>query len=415
MSSKSNIDELFRDGLSNPTPHAFNENAWDSMNAMLNERDKFSWMSLGKLASAALFLSTVLIGSNIPDAQLIASSGKSIQDTEASYTQTSSENSGQLKIAESRSLESKNSLNKSANIRTNQELKINNINKVLLAVAGNDRQALPVEVVEVNNSSFESKTGDVVPANQPNEFYSKYNEVNIVKIEASALDPLKVDFAESGFDPVDKSSMPKRNIQSISVFGGITLENGLGSTGQLSANNFLYTAGFYYNIETTQNISISTGLGYRSKSGKGIELIRTQTEYGFGKTETTETLALNRLHYIDLPVELRYDIKGQHSVFAGASLSYLAGVKSALTTTHEESLQSSTNSTENTWNYQDGLNKLDAGVRLGYDYKLNQNLSIGGMVQYGLMDITSNETFEVQDNSNNMEVRVTLKYTPFRF
>jgi len=156
-------------------------------------------------------------------------------------------------------------------------------------------------------------------------------------------------------------------------------------------------------------------LGYRSKSGKGIELIRTQTEYGFGKTETTETLALNRLHYIDLPVELRYDIKGQHSVFAGASLSYLAGVKSALTTTHEESLQSSTNSTENTWNYQDGLNKLDAGVRLGYDYKLNQNLSIGGMVQYGLMDITSNETFEVQDNSNNMEVRVTLKYTPFRF
>ena len=107
MSSKSNIDELFRDGLSNPTPHAFNEDAWDSMNAMLNERDKFSWMSLGKLASAALFLSTVLIGSNIPDAQLIASSGKSIQDTEASYTQTSSENSGQLKIAESRSLESK--------------------------------------------------------------------------------------------------------------------------------------------------------------------------------------------------------------------------------------------------------------------------------------------------------------------
>ena len=391
MSSKSNIDELFRDGLSNPTPHAFNEDAWDSMNAMLNERDKFSWMSLGKLASAALFLSTVLIGSNIPDAQLIASSGKSIQDTEASYTQTSSENSGQLKIAESRSLESKNSLNKSANIRTNQEPKINNTNKALLAVAGNDRQALPVEVVEVNNSSFESKTGDVVPANQPNEFYSKYNEVNIVKIEASALDPLKVDFAESGFDPVDKSSMPKRNIQSISVFGGITLENGLGSTGQLSANNFLYTAGFYYNIEATQNI------------------------YGFGKTETTETLALNRLHYIDLPVELRYDIKGQHSVFAGASLSYLAGVKSALTTTHEESLQSSTNSTENTWNYQDGLNKLDAGVRLGYDYKLNQNLSIGGMVQYGLIDITSNETFEVQDNSNNMEVRVTLKYTPFRF
>jgi len=31
------------------------------------------------------------------------------------------------------------------------------------------------------------------------------------------------------------------------------------------------------------------------------------------------------------------------------------------------------------------------------------------------MDITSNETFDVQDNSNNLEVRVTLKYTPFRF
>ena len=424
MSSKSNIDKLFKDGLGNPSPHSFNEDAWNNMNSMLNERDKFSWMSLGKLASAALFLSTLFIGSTIPDAQLIASSETTTQSNAVSSIRPFAKNSTTLESNSSSLFGSKDNASfftsADSDISGNKIPENGESNKTLIAMYGRNNSIAPIASKASNNvvsslAKQETSYDGLVSKKQAENPSLNSDISTISKITPSSLEAFNVEFPEYGFDPVDASTMPKNYIRSLSVFGGITLENGLGSASQLSTNNLLYTAGFYYNIEATPNISVSTGLGYRTKSGKGIELSRTQTEYGFGKSQTTETLALNRLHYIDLPIEVRYDIKGQHSVFGGASISYLAGVKSAIAKTHDESFQSSISSVENTWNYKDGLNKWDAGVRVGYDYNLGQNLSIGGMVQYGLMDITSNETFDVQDNSNNLEVRVTLKYTPFRF
>jgi len=422
MSDKSNIDKLFREGLGNPTPHAFSEAGWENMNSMLNEREKFSWMSIGKLASAALFLSTVIIGSNIPNNQLIASSETTTQNTEVNSPRSIAQNSISLAANNSGNfgLQKEDSFVRDSKLSSNQLPENNKTNKTLVAATRENVTDLPNDFNEedkTSSSSIERAENSIESSSEGNidvfAFNSEFS--NIDKIKPSSLESIEVDFAEYGFDPVEKSTMPAIHNQSLSIFGGITLENGLGSANQLSGNNFLYTAGFYYNLEASENISVSTGLGYRSKSGKGIELSRTQTEYGFGKSQTTETLALNRLHYIDLPIEVRYDIKGKHTVFGGASISYLAGVKSAIAKTNNESFESSTSSVENTWNYNDGLNKWDAGVRVGYDYNLGRNLSIGGMLQYGLMDITSNETFEIQDNSNNMEVRVTLKYTPFRF
>jgi hypothetical protein len=422
MSDKSNIDKLFREGLGSPTPHAFSEAGWDNMNSMLNEREKFSWMSVGKLASAALFLSTVLIGSNIPDNQLIASSETTTQNTEVNSPLSIAQNSISLATNNSSNFgfQKEDSFVRDSDFSSNQLPENKKTNKTLVALTRDDVNVLPGDYNEedkTSSSSIERTENSIESSSEGNIDVIAFNNEfsNIDRITPSSLESIEVDFAEYGFDPVAKSTMPKVLNQSLSIFGGITLENGLGSVSQLSRNNFLYTAGFYYNLEASENISISTGLGYRSKSGKGIELSRTQTEYGFGKSQTTETLALNRLHYIDLPVEVRYDIKGKHTVFGGASISYLAGVKSAIAKTNDESFESSTSSIENTWNYTDGLNKWDAGVKVGYDYNLGRNLSIGGMLQYGLMDITSNETFEIQDNSNNMEVRVTLKYTPFRF
>lgn len=421
MSDKSNIDRLFREGLNNSAPHAFNEAAWDNMSSMLNEREKLSWLSLGKLASAALFLSTLFVGSNIPDVGLLATSEAENPRIEINSTRTVVDKP----LLAANNLEGKRFKADTKNspvpstrsdFSSSPEGKGDYEASAIGGAAPNSNEFVAIEDLAIDNSeniaSLEENAKSVIDSEYESNLI---NSITINKITPNSVKSINIESEDYSFDPVDQTTMPKLNIQSLSVFAGITLENGLGSASQLSANNLLYTAGFYYNIAATENLSFSTGLGYRSKSGKGIELSRTQTEYGFGKSETTETLTLNRLHYVDLPIEVQYNIKGKHSVIAGASLSYLAGVKSAFATTHEESLQSSTTSSENTWDYEDGLNKLDAGIRVGYDYSLNQNFSIGGMVQYGLMDITSNETFEIQDNSNNMEVRVTLKYTPFRF
>ena len=116
-----------------------------------------------------------------------------------------------------------------------------------------------------------------------------------------------------------------------------------------------------------------------------------------------------------MPLEVNYNLKGKHNILVGASTSYLVAVNSQLEETKTESLKESQSTTSSSWDYQEGLQNVDLNLRVGYDYNLSNNLKIGGQVQYGLTDITSNQIYEVQDNSNNMEVRVTLKYNPFKF
>lgn len=416
MKSGSNIDKLFREGLNNPQHHAFNEGAWSNMESMLNQKDRMSWMSVGRLSAAALFLSTLFVASSGISEQALLAENNVGQNTAKIVDQPVKPSSSRLIIADNS--DSRSEVEKT--LITNESPIVAEIAENGAIKTNPDMSSGNSKIVDndVSLSSFKavSKVEDKEEiGNAEMTQMDPRENLTLAFVEPKSLSEVDVDMDAVGFDPVDAANLPKTLNQSISVFAGITLENGLGSSQDITANNLLYTAGMYYTVGLGNDVSISTGLGYRSKSGKGIDLSRTQTEYGFGKTSTTETLSLDRLHYVDLPIELSYDIKGKHSVIAGASVSYLVGVKSAIETKNEESLHNPTTQSENTWDYRDGLNNLDANLRVGYDYKLNTNLSIGGMVQYGLMDITSNETFQVVDNSKNVEVRVTLKYTPFRF
>ncbi len=423
MKDQSNIDKLFRNGLSNPSPHAFNESAWENMSDMLDQRDKMSWMSVGKLSAAALFLSTLFVASSsITDSTDLAKistqvSGASkveqpIEKANAQPVLASNQKQtkeiitvepAQLTVTDTKTPEAFSN----AVVIDHPATKNTKTKENWATVSNNMPFALPESNKDINPT-------DVSESTEVAQLNSREN-LTLELVDSKTLTNIDVDFADAGFDPVDASNLPKSLNQSLSVFGGLMLENGLGTSPSLTASNLLYTAGFYYSVNVAKNFNISTGLSYRSKSGKGVELSRTQTTYGFGKTERTETLALDRLHYIDLPLEVSYDIKGKHSIIAGASIGYLAGVRSSLATKNEESLYASSEESKNTWNYRDGLNNFDANLRLGYDYQLQNNLSIGGMVQYGLLDITNDQTFNVVDNSNNLEVRVTLKYTPFKF
>lgn len=416
MREESNIDKLFREGLSVAQPHAFNEAAWDNMSAMLDQKQSFSWQRVGKLASAAMFLSTLFIASN----QLPV-------ETETSLIVQNQTESAINAIIEGASIENRaQTENAQASLTSSakEQAATDRNGSDLLAESFTPKPASQISVSVKEEStentedveSFKSETAS-------SEIAFTSNAINKLEpapadlggVLGTTTDRLALNDDYAGFDPVDPESLPKNKRQSIGFYGGFTLENGLASTTDMGIHNLLYVGGLTYSFELSENISLNTRIGYRSKSGKGIELSRTQTTYGFGKSTSTQTLALNRLHYAEMPLEVNYNLKGKHNILVGASTSYLVAVNSQLEETKTESLKESQSTTTSSWDYQEGLQNIDLNLRVGYDYNLSNNLKIGGQVQYGLTDITSNQVYEVQDNSNNMEVRVTLKYNPFKF
>lgn len=416
MREESNIDKLFREGLSDAQPHAFNEAAWDNMSAMLDQKQRFSWQRVGKLASAAMFLSTLFIASN----QLPV-------ETETSLIVENQTEAAINAITEGASIENRaQGENTQANLTSSakEQAATDRNGSDLLAESFTPKPASQISI-SVNKESTENTEAVESFKSETASSEIVFTSNAIDKLEPAPADlggvlgttaeglALNDDYA--GFDPVDPESLPKNKRQSIGFYGGFTLENGLSSTTDMGIHNLLYAGGLTYSLDLTENISLNTGIGYRSKSGKGIELSRTQTTYGFGKSTSTQTLALNRLHYAEMPLEVNYNLKGKHNILVGASASYLVAVNSQLEETKTESLKESQSTTTSSWDYQEGLQNIDLNLRVGYDYNLSDNLKIGGQVQYGLTDITSNQIYEVQDNSNNMEVRVTLKYNPFKF
>ncbi len=423
MKNESNIDKLFREGLSNPSPQVFNEKAWQNMDALLNEKRAFSWTSAGKLASAAIFLTTLFVASN--QVQVPVGEGRyaeiGINDTQRMENQLPKFFEAKVLVASNESASTsaiKSSSSRVAGFSKNGTKTSIEDNEIDRMPPTENQNLTPVIAEQSMSGSLDSELSEEMP--QKVIRTATEDDVLAANLDISAMQPSPLNLTNEqaayvGFDPVGPAQLPKIKRQSLSAFAGITLENGLGSSTNLSIYNLLYTAGLYYTVEVSKKFAIASGVAYRTKSGKGIELTRTQTEYGFGKSVQTQNLTLNRLHYIDIPLEVHYNHKGLHDIYAGASASYLLGVNSTLAETNSESLASEEQKTSSTWSYSEGISKVDLNVRVGYDYSIGQQLKIGGMVQYGLSDITSNETFEVIDNSRNMEVRVTLKYTPFRF
>ena len=139
-----------------------------------------------------------------------------------------------------------------------------------------------------------------------------------------------------------------------------------------------------YLLKTKKNnLTIGSELLYHFRSGNFVATKQNENvKYSFGRTVSTAELTPQNLHYLELPVYLKYDF-GKMNVEAGASVNYLLGAQGKVT--------QADGSEESGWVPTLGFKKYHANVLLGVHYKVSENLRFGMRANYtpgGILNTT---------------------------
>ena len=173
---------------------------------------------------------------------------------------------------------------------------------------------------------------------------------------------------------------------------------GLGFTHVLNSKWSVHTAAYYNSI------------GHLSSSS----YTSSHTKYDFGYNTTDTSITTKWLHYITVPLQLKYNLNEKNYIGAGGSVSYLI-TSSGTMTTYNQNAFAITNKKEVVQNgYSKGFNTMNASVMVMYGRKLSKRFSANLIVYYGLMDLKDNLFFSQQKFERDMGARIMLSYNIFK-
>ncbi len=141
-------------------------------------------------------------------------------------------------------------------------------------------------------------------------------------------------------------------------------------------------------------LSLNAELLYTLVDGNfGATSQTTHTIYGFGKKEIEYRLKPETMHFVELPVYLRYRF-GKHGIEGGATLAYLAGLRGSIekqTSLYpwerpdDGSIPTETHKAG--WIAKNDFNTFSFHLNLGYRYFPNQKFALGLRSGYRLGDL----------------------------
>lgn len=423
MSKENNIDKLFRNSLKNQE-FAFDGNSWGEMESMLNARSKRkAWIRTGVISTSLLFIlsSASLWYFNTP--------AEFIQNKNFSQaTQLESNQSPDLKTA-SNSINLKQ--NKTQSLAIKQDvvsLKNENssiIKTGLLADKTNASQSKKLNQIRINkivNKGFVGRASE-------DQFQLLNTQINKTKTQIKLVAkeaPVKteyndfeseqdyLDLASSETDPVESELIINKR-HGLAVLIGNTFNYGFSNNSGIFGNNLLNNIGVEYSYQLNDKIVLGSGLFYKSKTGNGLSLDFHEEKYGFGKTVTQTNIEVNSFHYLEIPLYADFVFNQKHHVNGGVSFGYLMGVRNTITENTTETLAGTENETSTQWGMKDDFQSVDIGLKLGYEYEVSKKLKAGINAQFGLMDVTNNDTWNNSEKFHNQELQITLKYKFLQF
>lgn len=131
----------------------------------------------------------------------------------------------------------------------------------------------------------------------------------------------------------------------------------------------------FFTLKRKGHWSIGSELLYHYRSGNFIATQSNENvQYSFGRRVTTNFLTPKNLHYLELPIYLKYKLP-KVNFETGVSMNYLAGVRGIL---------EQDNANQEVWISSLGFKKYHANVLLGFQYKLNDNIGFGVRMNYTL-------------------------------
>ncbi len=129
------------------------------------------------------------------------------------------------------------------------------------------------------------------------------------------------------------------------------------------------------------NMAFGAELAYHYRSGNFITTKQNEiASYSFGRSVAQAKLTPENLHYLELPLYLKYQ-KKRMTFETGASFNYLLGVRGEVTEVGEP--------VQSGWVPSLGFKKNHVNVLLGFHYRISDNLHFGVRANYtpgGILD-----------------------------
>ena len=425
--SDESLDSLFKKGLSERNV-AFNMESWRKMEQMLPAEPKPTGYKYGITAAVvgALFVLTasILVWSNLDE--LSSDPNTPIAELsdvhENDVTSENNEKENMVKKQESPELSNAITANANKPAENKQaEKETKNVNNVSHTIMPSN--------VTAKNVAFKKKT-----QTNTNAFFAQndgFNSLRVNSEEAISSHELGHETVFTTIDGLDELATNVLDEEEHTLFaemgnakllnveknefgfiGGISINPSLVQTGSSSISGCEFL-GITYQRYLKGGLSLKADLLYAPRTEINSVKYYDQKTYGFGSIKEQTKVESQRLVFIELPVMLNYNM-GNHNLMGGASMSYLVTGLHKVSTEYTSQTESSVED-KMEWGYTNGFNNVDFSLVAGYEYSIKSRWNIGMRVNYGLLDVTNNDYFQNDSFDNNMQLRVYLKYSPFRF
>ena len=237
---------------------------------------------------------------------------------------------------------------------------------------------------------------NVVKEDQLNRFYNVFSQITTPNI----INLIESEIAKYNDTILSSNSTSKKLDYSLTTnfkkkvkidFPYVGIE-----VGYIFKNNMLLTlgAGWYQNYNINYSLESET-----------------ETLYSYGKTQVMESIVLNKMYWLEIPIKISYPISTKSRVGFGAAYSQLLGGKSTYSrqdifTDYSSSEVTSTEMSDIYNGYSDKISTKNYSILSSYQYQYNK-FGTELKYYYGLNNLINEE--EIKNN----RVTLTIKYSIF--
>ena len=431
MENQHDIDKLFKDALNGAnSSQAYSESAWKGANTLLNRHyravlfKKIAWIGIPVIVGATAL--TLFVAQNedhsrtsVYDIMEISASSKakplSTSDVVAVDT---SENSIAYEskdlINHSSSIASKESVNE--NIALTEETssvdgsRLNNLSTNISSVIPSKKNTIKVSSFAAQNTTSASVTAPLKTAEKTQESTVelslndnmewmptfKIGRLNDTDHSSSVL---------SRSQPIREELMKRLRRVELGVNAGGLIASGMQNTNSKSESPSIgIFAGITGAYHVNARLFISTGIILHERSKlASAQLVQ---------NNASGTVHSNAEHltYMDIPLQIGYNMGARHSLLFGMTFSPLIGYVPSTETSNVNDNSSPTITREKNL-IRDGFADFDVAGALSYRYQLTQRIDLTADVRFGLFDLTDNQYFNTRlVDDRNHQLRIGLNY-----
>ena len=168
--------------------------------------------------------------------------------------------------------------------------------------------------------------------------------------------------------------------------------------------------GVRYAYQIRPELTLNINALYSDRTGINQTKEVHDTIYHFGMATRSHYITPTRLHYVETPIYISWQMDRNHSLSIGASPAVLIGQNNRLDLVSQDSFDNRDYQTETHTGRSEGILNYDVSVMMGYTYRVNEYWSVGVRGQYGLFDVTNNAYYGASKTHRNIYVRFLAEY-----